>query len=543
MSIQARNIHDRVDRLRHELDEVQIALDKDPYSVDLREEEAAYLTAFNKAILDEERFLKQKAKIEWLQEGDGPVSDMDTEGLFNKRLIQHKADNMVRGVLDSKIRCAMFLIGNDKAPSPDGFTLIFFKKAWDVVGFEVCNAVRDFFTNGKRIVVDDLIVFSHGDVISAKVIMDSLEEFKGVSGLVPSIPKSTIFLCNVRDHVRTSILQLMPFEEGILPIKYLGVPLISSRLLYKDCKILVEKVHKRIGDWKNKWLSFAGRHQLVISVLSSMHIYWASVFILPMGIINHIEQLMSGFLWCQGDMKRGKAKVLWEDVCLPKQEGGLGIRRLENFNVALMCTHVWKIVTRKESLWVKWIHAYKLKKRSFWDVKMASNMRGGFNMQECVNDIISDGVWAWPSEWHNRYPTLNLINVHILNAQQVDKLQWKAYDGSLKDFLCRENVLNVAGISGVSSQWDDIMLWLLPISKSKTVISIVGRLIVAATSYFLWRERNDRIHGKGDKKVEQVSKYVADSVRLKLASIKFKKNARVRKLMETWKLAFEANEN
>ncbi|GJR86802.1 hypothetical protein Tco_0210813 [Tanacetum coccineum] len=123
---------------------------------------------------------------------------------------------------------------------------------------------------------------------------------------------------------------------------------------------------------------------------------------------------------------------------------------------------------------------------------------GGFNMQECVNDIISD---------------------------EVDKLQWKAYDGSLKDFSCHEvlftirergsetewyylNVLNVAGIPGVSSQWDDIMLWLLPISKSKTVISIVGRLIVAATSYFLWRERNDRIHGKGDKKVEQVSKYV-----------------------------------
>ena len=70
------------------------------------------------------------------------------------------------------------------------------------------------------------------------------------------------------------------------------------------------------------------------------------------------------------------------------------------------------------------------------------------------------------------------------------------------------------------------MLWLLPLSKSKTVTSIVGRLIVAATSYFLWRERNDRIHVKGDKKVEQVSKYVAD-VRLKLASIKFKKNASV----------------
>ncbi|GKE56850.1 hypothetical protein Tco_1496035, partial [Tanacetum coccineum] len=37
----------------------------------------------------------------------------------------------------------------------------------------------------------------------------------------------------------------------------------------------------KINDWKNKFLSFAGRVQLVQSVLASMHIYWASVFIIP----------------------------------------------------------------------------------------------------------------------------------------------------------------------------------------------------------------------------------------------------------------------
>ncbi|GKD78845.1 reverse transcriptase domain-containing protein, partial [Tanacetum coccineum] len=50
--------------------------------------------------------------------------------------------------------------------------------------------------------------------------------------------------------------------HGELPVKYLGVPLISSRLLNKDCKIVVEKAKNRIGDWKNKSLSFAGRLQL-----------------------------------------------------------------------------------------------------------------------------------------------------------------------------------------------------------------------------------------------------------------------------------------
>ncbi|GKG12566.1 hypothetical protein Tco_0346803, partial [Tanacetum coccineum] len=44
------------------------------------------------------------------------------------------------------------------------------------------------------------------------------------------------------------ILNFMPFAEGELPVKYLGVLLISSRLLNRDCKILVEKAKNRIGD-------------------------------------------------------------------------------------------------------------------------------------------------------------------------------------------------------------------------------------------------------------------------------------------------------
>ncbi|GKF45186.1 hypothetical protein Tco_0131738, partial [Tanacetum coccineum] len=64
------HIHERVIKLRHELDEVQKVLDTNPADLILREEEATYLQAFNEAKLDEERFLKQKTKIEWLEVGD-----------------------------------------------------------------------------------------------------------------------------------------------------------------------------------------------------------------------------------------------------------------------------------------------------------------------------------------------------------------------------------------------------------------------------------------------------------------------------------------
>ncbi|GJV89445.1 reverse transcriptase domain-containing protein [Tanacetum coccineum] len=58
-----------------------------------------------------------------------------------------------------------------------------------------------------------------------------------------------------RDHtVKLSILNVLPFEEGRLPVKYLGVLLVSSRLMVRDCKELVEKVQSRVQDWKNKSL-------------------------------------------------------------------------------------------------------------------------------------------------------------------------------------------------------------------------------------------------------------------------------------------------
>ncbi|GJR74621.1 hypothetical protein Tco_0086986 [Tanacetum coccineum] len=67
------------------------------------------------------------------------------------------------------------------------------------------------------------------------------------------------------------------------------------------------------------------------------------------------------FLWCQGDMRRWKSKVAWEVVCLPKKEGGLGLRRLNAFNKVLNASHIWSILSLKELLWVKWIYTYKLK--------------------------------------------------------------------------------------------------------------------------------------------------------------------------------------
>ncbi|GKE66178.1 putative reverse transcriptase domain, reverse transcriptase zinc-binding domain protein, partial [Tanacetum coccineum] len=75
---------------------------------------------------------------------------------------------------------------------------------------------------------DDPFIFSRGDINSAKVIMDSLEEFKSVSGLVPSIPKS--FLLDIEQLIRGFL-----WCNGDLKCGKAKVPMIDDSKLDTQC--------------------------------------------------------------------------------------------------------------------------------------------------------------------------------------------------------------------------------------------------------------------------------------------------------------------
>ncbi len=92
----------------------------------------------------------------------------------------------------------------------------------------------------------------------------------------------------------------------MLPVRYLGVPLISGKLSVRDCDLLISKITAKISGWRVATLSYAGRLQLVSSVLSTMSQYWMNVLLLPKTVITAVEKLCSDFLWKVSDGERKK---------------------------------------------------------------------------------------------------------------------------------------------------------------------------------------------------------------------------------------------
>ncbi|GKB51608.1 RNA-directed DNA polymerase, eukaryota, reverse transcriptase zinc-binding domain protein [Tanacetum coccineum] len=275
------------------------------------------------------------------------------------------------------------------------------------------------------------------DVHSVMILSKALIEFSGVSGLVPNLDKSS----------------------------------------------------------KNKALSFAGRLQLIKSVVSSIQVYWASTFILPKAVNAEIEQLMRGFLWSHGELRRGHAKVKWKDVCSMKNQGGLGIKSLNIWNISLIAKHIWNVVSKKDSLWVKWVNAYRLIDRS-------SNVRNFWDIP-----VLNDSSWGWRK---------------LLQCRDVLR----------EHFVCR------IGDGSQTSVWYDNWLSLGPLSQfiSNREIYEAGFSLECKVCEVVF---NGEWFQMKSRSVKDLCMIIKDVVRFRLLSLKIRSSKQVMEAVELWNLGVE----
>ncbi|GJV40598.1 zinc knuckle CX2CX4HX4C containing protein [Tanacetum coccineum] len=596
------NLHNNVNQLRNDLDQVQTRLDADPFNGSIREEEATVLAAFNEACLMEEKFLKQKAKIDWLHEGDSNsayfykavksrtsrsridvVTSDDGVVYENDKVVEafvnHYEENealkMTRTVTRNEVKSALFSMGNEKSLGPDGFMAAFFKDSWDIVADDFVAAVLNSPTR-----VNDYRPISCCNVM-----------FKCISKIIA-------------DRIKESLKVLVsPNQSAFVP----------GRSIADNILLTQELMHNYHLD--------RGLPRLCIN--GSLHGFFKGKRGLRQGdpLSPYLFTLVMEILTLM--LQRG------EVVCLSKEEGGLGVRRLDLFNKALMISHVWKLLSRKESLWVKWVHMYKLKERNFWDIPIRGRMSwgwrkvlqirplvrefiwyaigdgakaslwfdnwcnlgplaefipprdrysAGLSALSTVSDVFYNGMWNWPIFLCDKYPQLQALfcpsmNINSDRPRNI-KVDWFPYciprhafhlwlvikqRLKMKDKVASWEVLDslmtvcplyevvpdshehiffecifsqqiwshmkvFAGLPNTNVVFSHIISEVYPFTNRKSSKSVIAKLVLAASTYFLWQERNWRLFKNNKRSTKQVIDCIYSTVRLKLLSCCFKKS-------------------
>lgn len=274
---------------------------------------------------------------------------------------------------------------------------------------------------------DDLLVFTDGTKRSVEGVLRIFKEFESCSGLKISLEKSTLYTAGIAEGTRDDILASFPFSTGSLPVRYLGLPLLTKRMTVNDYLPLVEKVRKKMSSWTGRLLSQAGRLQLIKSVITSLANFWMAAFRLPSSCLKEIESLCSAYLWSGTELKTTKAKVSWEDICYPKEEGGLGLRPLKELNKVYGLKLIWRLMA-ETSLWVCWVQCYLIRKSSFWSIK----------------EDTSSGSWVWRKLLKLRSLAKQYIKKEVRNGETTSFWydRWSRFD-SLKELLGERGPLDL----------------------------------------------------------------------------------------------------
>ena len=333
---------------------------------------------------------------------------------------------------------------------------------------------------------DDLMLYCHADNGSVAILKSCLDKFSNFSGLTINQAKSSIYLSGVDEATKRDICRQLGFQQGILPVKYLGVPLISTRLNHADCIPLLDRILSRVKLWTSSSLTYAGRLQLIKSVLFSIQVYWSSLFILPCSIIKKLEGIFSAFLWKGTSLAHTGAKVAWHSICYPLREGGLGIKNLKAWNKAAMLKHIWNLMVDKRSLWAVWVHTVLLRHRSFWSLNIPSTTSWSWrkilqSREWCRGWFIkSIGNGLSTSLWYDYWlpDGKRLIDIYPLRVLTSTGLSWNSMVSNIIQDGCwnfpniyeLQAIWNTINFSPITAR-EDLCLWTGQQSREFTIKS------------------------------------------------------------------------
>ncbi|XP_021990382.1 uncharacterized protein LOC110886837 [Helianthus annuus] len=96
-------------------------------------------------------------------------------------------------------------------------------------------------------------------------------------------------------------------------------------------------------------------------------------------------------------------------------------------------------------------------------------------------------------------------------------------------------VKDLAYMETVDANWDSIMNWFYQNPSGKSSEFLVGKMVVAASTYFIWQERNNRLFSTKQREATLIANIILHTVRMKLMTFKPGRGSKSPLLLERWK--------
>lgn len=100
------------------------------------------------------------------------------------------------------------------------------------------------------------------------------------------------------------------------------------------------------------------------TVVQAIPTYSMSTFKVPIGICKKMDR--GSRLGSKGYL----ALKAWGALCKTKESGGLGFRKFEEINLALLSKLAWRMAREDDSLWARTLRARYLKGKTFFELNI-----------------------------------------------------------------------------------------------------------------------------------------------------------------------------
>ncbi|XP_039058744.1 uncharacterized protein LOC120202381 [Hibiscus syriacus] len=352
---------------------------------------------------------------------------------------------------------------------------------------------------------DDLLIFCKGNLESVIGVTTILKKFYEISGLQLNVAKYDLFAVGISSGNLESILISIGFKHGLLPVRYIGVPLVTRKLNATDCSSFIEKIRSKIHLWSGKHLSYAGRLELVKT--------------------KSTDATASG------------ARVSWNNLYCPKSEGEQGLKDLKTWNKVYMIQLIRSLLAGEGSLWIAWIYTYVIKSKEFLQMLNKPSYSYYFNrllkLRSEAIPILNLGFSSSKSIWEELRIKHGKIFWHKivwypLHIPKFSIITWLAVLDRLptRERLTRTGITNVGSCilsnDGIETRnhlftecpmvatlwnrilnlflldkphmsWDSFLAWASSTWKGKSLLTTILKIAWCSFIYYVWEERNRRL--------------------------------------------------